>query len=240
MKRNFLFSWYETPRGKQLHALETEYLQRAITVSCKQTVLQIGGLGWEDEFVDCTLYKYYTILDAKKLGHQKARKICAKAYSLPLKSNSIDMIIVPHLLEFDSNRFQTMREIERILKPEGIIIITNFNPWSIWVRYQHLWDLKMADSWHGNFISRSRIIDWLKLLNFEVTLSSDFYLDTVKPTQGRFQARRISLTSTAYAVKAIKRRYNLIPLTPVLSRETARLALANPMPSPSSQVQQHD
>jgi len=238
MKRNFLFAWYQTPRGKLLKALEADYLQRAITVSCQQTVLQIGGLGWENEFVDCTLYKYYTILDAKNLGCPTARKIQAKAFRLPLKSDSVDMIIVPHLLEFDSYRFQTMREIERVLKPEGIILIMNFNPWSVWVRYQFLWELKMTDSWRGHFIGRSRVLDWLKLLNFEVTVSSEFYLDTVKSTHGKFISNRSSLSATAYAVKAIKRRYNLIPLTPVKS-EAARLVLVNSV-NPSAQINNHD
>ena len=134
MKRNFLFAWYQTPRGKLLKELEIDYLRRSITVSCQQTILQLGGLGWEDEFIDCTLYKNYIVLDAKALSTKDALKIQAKAYSLPLHSDSIDMIIVPHLLEFDSYRFQTMREIERILKPEGLLVIINFNPWSIWVR----------------------------------------------------------------------------------------------------------
>ncbi len=99
------------------------------------------------------------------------------------------MIIIPHLLEFDAFRFQTMREVERVLKPEGLLIVLNFNPWSLWIRYQYLWDKKMADSWGGHFISRSRILDWLKLLNFEVTVSSEFNLDTVKSTHGKFITR---------------------------------------------------
>ncbi|MDO9104644.1 MAG: methyltransferase domain-containing protein [Methylovulum sp.] len=238
MKRKFLFTWYQTPRGKLLKELEAEYLKRAITVSCQQTVLQIGGLGWEDEFVDCTLYKYYTILDAKNLGCDAARKIQAKAFRLPLKSDSVDMIIVPHLLEFDSYRFQTMREIERILKPEGIVLIMNFNPWSIWVRYQYLWERKMADSWRGHFIGRSRVLDWLKLLNFEVTVSSEFYLDNVKSTHGKVITNSSSLSATAYAVKAIKRRYNLIPLTPVKA-EAAPMILANSI-NPSVQLNNHE
>lgn len=234
MKRNFLFSWYQTPRGKLLKELEVAHLRRSITVSCQQTVLQIGGLGWENEFIDCSLYKHYIVLDAKCLGSDEAKKIQAKAYSLPLKSDSVDMIIVPHLLEFDAYRFQTMREIERVLKPEGIVLIVNFNPWSIWVRYQYLWELKMADSWRGHFISHSRVLDWLKLLNFELAVSSEFYLDSVKSTHGKFITNRGSFSATAYAVKAIKRRYNLIPLTPV-KKETARMVLVNSLNS-SAQI----
>jgi len=222
-----------------LQQLEAEYLQRSITVSCQQIILQIGGLDWESEFIDCTLYKNFTVLDAKSLGCDQARKIQAKSYSLPLQSNSVDMIIVPHLLEFDAFRFQTMREVERVLKPEGLLVILNFNPWSLWVRYQYLWDKKMADSWGGHFISRSRILDWLKLLNFEVIVSSEFNLDTVKSTHGKFITRRHSLISTAYAIKAIKRRYNLIPLTPVRALNP-RLILTNTFNSATTQINRHD
>jgi SAM-dependent methyltransferase len=238
MKRNFLFAWYQTPRGKLLKELEAGYLQRSITVSCQQFILQIGGLGWENEFSDCTLYKNYTVLDAKALGCDETKKIQAKAYCLPLQSDSIDMIIVPHLLEFDSHRFQTMREVERVLKPEGLLVVLNFNPWSLWVRYQYLWDKKMADSWGGHFISRSRILDWLKLLNFEVTVSSEFNLDSVNSKHGKFIAHGHSFFSTAYAIKAIKRRYNIIPLTPV-KNESPRLALINSL-NPSARIKKHD
>ncbi len=238
MKRNFLFAWYQTPRGKLLKELEIDYLRRSITVSCQQTILQIGGLGYEDEFIDCTLYKNYIVLDAKALSSKDALKIQAKAYSLPIQSDSIDMIIVPHLLEFDSYRFQTMRELERILKPEGLLVIINFNPWSIWVRYQYLWDKKMADSWGGHFISRSRTLDWLKLLNFEVTVSSEFNLDTVKSKQGRFATQSQCFFSTAYAIKAIKRRYNIIPLTPIKNGKP-RLSLVHSL-HPSARIKDHD
>jgi SAM-dependent methyltransferase len=238
MKRNFLFAWYQTPRGKLLKELEAGYLQKSITVSCQQIILQIGGLGWESEFIDCSLYKNYTILDSKNLGSIQTRKVQAKAYKLPIQSDSVDMIIIPHLLEFDTHRFQTMREVERVLKPEGLLIILNFNPWSIWVWYQYLWDKKMADSWRGHFISRFRTLDWLKLLNFEVTVSTEFTMDSAKSTHGKFIAYGHSLLSTAYAVKAIKRRYNIIPLTPI-KNESPRLALVNSL-NPSARIKNYD
>ncbi|PPC89761.1 MAG: methyltransferase type 11 [Methylobacter sp.] len=226
MKRNFLFDWYESPRGKLLKALEIDYIKRSITVSCKQTILQIGGLGWENEFVDCSFYKYYTILDAKCLGFSEALKIQAKSHSLPIQTASVDMIILPHMLEFDAHRFQTVREVERVLKPEGIVVILNFNPWSLSVRYQYLWNKTLADSWNGHFISKSRIIDWLKVLNFEVTVASEFQFSSVKSAYGKFAAKSHAFSAAAYAVKAIKRRYNPIPLTPVLELKP-KLVLAN-------------
>lgn len=212
MKRDFLFSWYETPRGKMLQEVEAEYIRRSITVSCKQKVLQIGGLGWEDQFIDCTLYNGFTILDANNRGCDGALKIKAKAYCLPILSDSVDLILLPHLLEFDANRFQTMREIERVLKAEGHVLIINFNPWSFWVRYQYLWDKKMADSWTGHFISKRRVLDWLKLLNFEAKAVADLSIDSVRSNPANAKSERSSLRATAYAIRAIKRRYTLIPL----------------------------
>jgi len=239
MKRNFLFAWYQTPRGKLLKQLEADYIKRSITVSCQQTILQVGGLGWENEFIDCSLYRNFVILDAKNLGSNEAIKIQAKAYHLPLQSDSVDMIILPHLLEFDAYRFQTIREVERVLKPEGIILVLNFNPWSFWIRYQYLWDKKMADSWGGHFISRSRIVDWLKLLNFEITVSSQFYLDSVVSNYGKKSYRKHLFSGTSYAIKAVKRRYNLIPLTPIKSRNPG-LVLVRPTIGSPVQTNNHD
>lgn len=229
MKRDFLFAYFQTPRGKLLKELEVTYLQRSITVGCQQTLLQIGGLGWENEFIDCSMYQNFSVLDAKKLGWDETLKVSAKAYALPFQCNSFDMIIVPHLLEFDASRFQTIREIERVLKPEGILIIINFNPWSFSVWYQFLLDKRrLADSWKGHFISRARLFDWLKVLNFEVNSKTEFYLNATKTQQGLHALNSFSIASSAYAVRAIKRRYNLIPMTRA-HYIFSRPAIANPI-----------
>ncbi|MDD4914952.1 MAG: methyltransferase domain-containing protein [Methylococcales bacterium] len=219
MKRDFLFALYQTPRGKLLQRMEAQYLKRSITIGCRQKQLQIGGLGWEAEFIDCSLYQNYVILDGKGMGCDCALKVNAKAYSLPIKSESMDLVIIPHLLEFDAHRFQTMREVNRVLKPSGELIILNFNPFSLSVRFQFLWDLKFADSWRAHFLRRARILDWLKLMNFDVLATVEFGLDTFRIRHGSFKFNRFSLFTMAYGIKAVKRQYSLIPLTPVKQGE---------------------
>ncbi len=218
MKRKFLFSFFETPQGKLLLVQEKKYLIHSISVGCKQTILQLGGLGWEKDFIDCTLYKNYSILDAKGKGCEEGQKICANSFRLPIQSESVDLVLVPHLIEFDVNRFQTMREIERVLKPGGDVIILCFNPCNIWVRMQSLWNKKMSDSWRSYFVSRTRIADWLKLLNFEIKITSEFSIDSTINTPEKFSVGRMSFFSMAYAVKAVKRQYTLIPLTPIKAK----------------------
>lgn len=226
MKRKFLFALYQTPRGKLLQTMEAKYLKRCITVSCKQKQLQIGGLDWESEFVDCSLYRNYVILDGKGMGDAHALKVNAKAYSLPIQTESMDLVIIPHMLEFDAQRFRTMREVHRVLKPGGELVILNFNSLSLYVRFQFLWDKKVGESWRAHFMMRSRLSDWLKLLNFEILHTAEFGLDAFTITHGGFSAPIKALFSMAYGLKAVKRQYSLIPLTPATKGKT-RLAAAN-------------
>lgn len=220
MKRKFLFSFYQTPQGKLLQIQENNLLRRSITVSCKQTILQLGSLGWENDFIDFSLYHKYYILDGKDNEYAESVRVCANSYQLPIQSETIDLVLLPHLLEFDAYRFQTMREIERVMKPEADIIIINFNPLNIWVRMQILWDKKLSDSWRAHFITRSRILDWLKLLNFEVKTTYEFTLDSILTTPEQFKLGKRTVFSMAYAVRAVKRQYTLIPLTPLKSKSS--------------------
>jgi len=226
MKRKFLFALYQTPRGKLLQTMEAKYLKRCITVSCKQKQLQIGGLDWEQHFVDCSLYRNFVILDDKSRGCDGALKVSAKAYNLPIQTESMDLVIIPHLLEFDAQRFRTMREVHRVLKPGGELVILSFNPMSLYVRFQFLWDKKLGESWRAHFMSRARVSDWLKLLNFELINTAEFGLDTFTITHGEFASATKSWFSMAYGLKAVKRQYSLIPLTPV-TQGKAGLVTAN-------------
>lgn len=240
MKRESLFSIYETPQGKLLQRLEERYLKRYITVSYNQSILQIGVLGWENKYIDSSLYSKYCILDIKGENNRGSVKIFGKSNQLPIQSEMVDLIILPHLLEFDANRFQTMREIERILKPEGEVIILNFNPLSIWVRLQFLWNIKMSNSWRGYFINRSRVADWLKLLNFEIKTTSEFTVDSTLTTPERFKLGRHALFSMAYAVRAVKRQYTLIPFTPLKVKPPRLIPVSSAVESSTHRVKKHD
>ncbi len=224
MKRKFLFSFYETPQGKLLQIQEKNFLRRSITLGCRQTIVQIGGLEWEEQFIDCSLYSNYYIIDAKACGAGTAIRLQAKSYCLPIQSESVDMVILPHMLEFDDSRFQTMREVERILKPEGCLVILNFNPLSIWVNLHSLWNIRMSKNGVANLISRTRITDWLKLLNFEVKSTAELTMDALISHPCKFKLGKRTFFAMSYAVRAVKRQYTLIPLTPVKMRPAKVIA----------------
>ncbi|MFZ6693260.1 class I SAM-dependent methyltransferase [Undibacterium sp. SXout20W] len=89
---------------------------------------------------------------------------------LPFDTQSIDLIILPHVLEFTNEPHQLLREVERVLIPEGRVIISGFNQASLWGARQFAGRLNKRYflPQEGEFISFARMKDWLKLLNMEI------------------------------------------------------------------------
>jgi SAM-dependent methyltransferase len=86
---------------------------------------------------------------------------------LPLASQSLDLVALPHALEFSPNPHQLLREVERVLRPEGRLLLSGFNPLSFfgtrrWLGPRH------AYPWNGRFLRLTRIKDWLSLLGLEL------------------------------------------------------------------------
>ena len=95
--------------------------------------------------------------------------------ALPFAENSLDLLILPHSLELSPDPHATLREAERVLMPEGKLIICGFNPLSLWgfkQKRSHLYkrlnfgELYLPEA--GEMITYRRLRDWLRLLNFEV------------------------------------------------------------------------
>ena len=97
--------------------------------------------------------------------------------ALPFDSNSLDLVVLPHALELARDPHLALREVERVLVPEGRVVVVGFNPNSLWGLRQQLgrWrrlvsgrqrDLFLPSA--GEFMRYRRLRDWLRLLSFEV------------------------------------------------------------------------
>jgi ubiquinone/menaquinone biosynthesis C-methylase UbiE len=52
--------------------------------------------------------------------------------ALPFAANSLDLVVLPHTLELSLDPHATLREVERVLVPEGRVVISGLNPASLW------------------------------------------------------------------------------------------------------------
>jgi SAM-dependent methyltransferase len=98
--------------------------------------------------------------------------------ALPFDAASLDLVVLPHTLELARDPHLTLREVERVLVPEGRALIVGFNPTSLWGARQRLGRLRQSLPFApqgelflpraGEFIGYRRLRDWLRLLSFEV------------------------------------------------------------------------
>lgn len=86
---------------------------------------------------------------------------------LPIAGQSIDLLVLSHALEYSPNPHQLLREVERVLRPEGHLLLAGFNPVSLWGMRRLLAGPDAGYPWNGRFLHLSRIKDWLTLLGFE-------------------------------------------------------------------------
>jgi SAM-dependent methyltransferase len=87
--------------------------------------------------------------------------------SLPLAAESVDLVVVQHVLEFSNDPHPLLRELDRVLMPEGHVVLMCFNPWSFWGMRR--WFNPQANApWFGHAIGQRRVHDWLALLGYDV------------------------------------------------------------------------
>ncbi|HWS74010.1 MAG TPA: class I SAM-dependent methyltransferase [Quisquiliibacterium sp.] len=93
---------------------------------------------------------------------------------LPFATQSLDLVALPHVLEFATDPHEVLREVERVLRPEGRLIVSGLNPISLWGA-RHLLPGGLPPGTlppgelarRGHLIAQPRLRDWLKLLGFE-------------------------------------------------------------------------
>ncbi|ORU91390.1 MAG: methyltransferase type 11 [Cycloclasticus sp. symbiont of Poecilosclerida sp. N] len=206
--------WFETPIGEAYKHAEAALLSEKLGENFRSEVLQLDFIGWEDEFHEAMRFAHYTILDQAANDCTKYTRVVGGAESLPIDTHSVDIVIMPHTLEFEEDPHQVLREVTRVLKPEGIVLLTGFNPWAFWHLPRFLPQAKEKTPWNGRFIARYRVIDWLNLLDFEIEVSRGCCLfplvkkreeDHSKQTLLEKIAARIPCVPAAYFVMGVKR-----------------------------------
>ncbi len=153
---------------------------------------------------------------------------------LPFASQSIDLVVLPHVLEFAESPHQVLREVERVLIPEGKLIISGFNPASLWGIRQKMGRITGAHFLpeYAEFISLPRIKDWLKLLGLET--SRGHFGCYMPPCKTRKWQTRFSFMEktgerwwpyfgAVYMVEAIKRVRGIRVIGPAVTRRSQRL-----------------
>jgi len=223
--RRHLCEWFASAPGRSLLGAELAQLGRILPNLFGYHLMQVGHLGGDD------ILKGSRVLNRVVLqvdGDGDARgcpTLCGTAEALPVASDCLDVVVLPHLLEFEQSPHGALREVERVLVPEGHVVITGFNPWSLMGLSRALSGRarQRVAPWSGRFLTVPRVKDWLALLGFDIVATGTFHF---RPPVGseRLLERLGFLESwgrrlwpylgAAYVVVGRKRVITLTPIKP--------------------------
>jgi SAM-dependent methyltransferase len=245
-----LGSWLRTPPGGYVMAWEQDRLDHAVTDAFGYHAVQLGLPELEGLRANRMPHRWVvsdSLVTPEPLPHPmpplheglistlpapEAIGLHSEFDALPFPSASIDLVLLPHALELARDPHQTLREVERVLVPEGRLVIAGFNPASLWGLRQRLGHMRRGkrsgsgsgsgsgtDSAlylpsSGEFIGYWRLRDWLRLLGFEVQVgrfgcwrapvSTDKWLDRFA-WMDRVGERWWPVLGAVYVIVAVKR-----------------------------------
>ncbi len=167
-----LEAWYQGKNGPYVLASLRGALQPVLDISFGYHILQMGVAR------DCALYDQSTINHRIYCADRAGAQVSLVSHSdeLPLESDSIDTLIAHHSLEFGPNPHRVLREMQRVLAPQGHLLIVGVNPYSLLGAGAALCRIARNPLWRAQHsVSRHRLTDWLHLLGCEVQSCSYVY-----------------------------------------------------------------
>lgn len=173
----------ESPPGSQspLPGLAAPTLQRLLAWEQAQSeavladvfgyhALQAGGVGFDALAANRMPHRWRARLEFEAAELSAELDFDSRAWPWP--ADALDLVVLPHTLERSADPHACLREVERVLIPEGQVLITGLNPWSLWGWQQGRAQRSAQDAaaWPVQAIAPHRLRDWLHLLGFEVQL----------------------------------------------------------------------
>jgi SAM-dependent methyltransferase len=156
-----LAEWFRTPLGRYLLGREQAWFDRTVADIFGFHAIQIG-------LPECPFLAQSRITTRWTVDVDAPADVRADPRWLPFPESSLDLVVLPHGLEFTDDPHQLLREAYRAVRPEGQVVIAGFNPFSLFGAKRYF-GREQAPPWSGNFIALYRLKDWLSLLGFEVT-----------------------------------------------------------------------
>lgn len=213
-----LSAWWQHGIGRAVLVAESELLGEALEDVFGWELLQIGAWGNARELLRNSRTRRQTIIAPP--GAPAGANVVARASQLPITSDCVDAVLLPHTLDFASDPYAIVREADRVLSGEGQLLVLGFRPWS-------LWGLRARATRSGfppglrRVLPERRVRDWLVLLGYEVVAGRRYLYSTPwsrghQSESGAAHMLRRGLVNPlpagAWLLKARKRVYTLTPI----------------------------
>ncbi|MEE8429613.1 MAG: methyltransferase domain-containing protein, partial [Gammaproteobacteria bacterium] len=217
-----LRDWYRQPLGQLLGAAEQTSLNEYLTNVFGYHLLLVAP-PWQTATLDSSRIPHRVTLYECCKPVEDSRILYGCPEALPVVSDSLDALILPHTLELSPDPHQVLREADRCLIPEGYVFILGFNPISAWGLWRLAGTLRKRIPWSLRFFRSSRIKDWLALLGFDTLYTRPLFFRPPLRTRRALQRTEFmeklqrwnwAGLAGAYLLVARKRVVGITPIRP--------------------------
>ena len=213
-----LEAWFQGPSGARLNAAEKEILDRFAEGLFGYYLVHVQGVPDSAQPLESCSIRNKLRLTVSPA--QAGSDLCAIGEQLPLQSDSLDAVVLRHTLDFAVDPHQVLREVERVLIPEGRVLIVGFNPVSLWGLWRLVLRWRGRVPWCGHFLSFRRVADWLGLLGFDIEYTDVAAFTPPLPERwlrymGRLDGvgRKVwPMVAGVYVIRAVKRVSTVTPV----------------------------
>lgn len=210
--------WFLGPSGSRLAEAEADILHRFVENLFGYHLVSVRNCGVGADCLESCPVRNKLILctDARNDGCD----LRARAEQLPLKTDSLDAVVLRHTLDFATDPHQVLREVDRILIPDGRVLIVGFNPVSIWGLWRMVLKWRGRAPWCGHFLPYRRVADWLHLLGFDIEYTDVAAFAPPLPEKWharlggleRLGRRALPMFAGVYVIRAVKRVSRVTPI----------------------------
>ncbi len=163
--------WLQTPLGEVLLQQEARVVEEALDGIFGEQCLQLGMWGDKRTFMRFTRTQRCSLIAESALGEPSA---IGDLHRLPVESDSVDAILLPHTLDFSDRPHAVLREVDRVLRANGHIVILGFKPGGLWGLRRLVPGAGMPPG-ADHLISDRRLKDWLQLLDMRIQGSARYF-----------------------------------------------------------------
>lgn len=184
--QTFLKSWFKTRVGDALFQQERSLLEKHLAKLFGYYLLQVGQTA-DQSLLDTSRVKYKVLLDDQRMQTAELQ-VLADLDFLPFKPDSMDVVLMPHTLESVSDPYHLVRQVDTILRAEGSLVITGFNPMGCTILRGRFGSVR-KDLKQANLIKMHRVIDWLNVLGYELKVTQHGPISCLTNRKDRLNSR---------------------------------------------------
>ncbi|MDY6829253.1 MAG: methyltransferase domain-containing protein [Pseudomonadota bacterium] len=153
--------WFATPVGRDVISAEQALIDEVLPDCWGRALVELSVLRNGLSYAAAPVQQRLRAVAVSDPG--PGPRLLVDPESLPFAPDSVDHLVLHHVLEYADSPHQVLREAVQALVPGGRLLVLGFNPMSLW-GLSKWFARNRSIPWSGRFLPAHTLADWTSLL----------------------------------------------------------------------------